>query len=122
MHWDVDNENLHGGYFEWATGKHDILAQMFTDVNQVDPNVALFINDFNVVNLNAMTVVSILTFKFKPKFVAQGSKIQWLWFLLQAMKMLALNLIEDGAPIYGIGIQSHIDYVGPSIHVMKVDL
>ena len=59
VHWDVDNENLHGGYFEWATGKHDILAQMFTDVNQVDPNVALFINDFNVVNLNAMTVVSI---------------------------------------------------------------
>ena len=40
--------------------------------------------------------------------------------LFQAMKMLALNLIEAGAPIYGIGIQSHIDYVGPSIHVMKV--
>ena len=40
----------------------------------------------------------------------------------QAMKMLALNLIEAGAPIYGIGIQSHIDYVGPSIHVMKVNL
>ena len=55
----MDNENLHGGYFEWATGKHDILAQMFTECNQVDPNVALFINDFNVVNLNAMTVVSI---------------------------------------------------------------
>ena len=40
--------------------------------------------------------------------------------LFQAMKMLALNLIEAGAPIYGIGIQSHIDYVGPSIHIMKV--
>ena len=40
----------------------------------------------------------------------------------QAMKMLALNLIEAGAPIYGIGIQSHIDDVGPSIHVMKVNL
>ena len=36
--------------------------------------------------------------------------------------MLALNLIEAGAPIYGIGIQSHIEHVGPSIHVMKIDL
>ena len=26
--------------------------------------------------------------------------------------MLALNLIEAGAHLYGIGIQSHIDYVG----------
>ena len=38
------------------------------------------------------------------------------------MKILALKLIEAGAPLYGIGIQSHIEHDGPSIHLMKVDL
>ena len=61
VHWDVDNENLHGGWFEEATGQHDILAQMFKDVNLVDPNVKLFINDGNVVSSSGVTVVSILT-------------------------------------------------------------
>ena len=60
MHWDVDNENLHGGWFEKATGHHDLLAQMLRDVNQVDPNVKLFIND-NIVSSSGVTVVSILT-------------------------------------------------------------
>ena len=59
VHWDVDNENLHGAWFEEATGQHDLLAQMFTDVNQVDPNVALFINDYNVVSWSGFTVVGI---------------------------------------------------------------
>ena len=65
VHWDVDNENLHGGYFEWATGKHDILAQMFTDVNQVDPNAKLFINDYNVVSWSGLTVVRTFSISVK---------------------------------------------------------
>ena len=59
MHWDVDNENLHGAWFEETTGQHDLLAQMFTDVNQVDPNVKLFINDYMVVKGSISTVVSV---------------------------------------------------------------
>ena len=58
VHWDVDNENLHGALFEEATGRHDLLAQMFTDVNQLDPNVKLFINDYRVVKGSISTVVS----------------------------------------------------------------
>ena len=58
VHWDVDNENLHGAWFEEATGQHDLLAQMFRDVNQVDPNVKLFINDHMVVKGSISTVVS----------------------------------------------------------------
>ena len=59
MHWDVDNENLHGAWFEETTGQHDLLAQMFTDVNQGDPNVKLFINDYMVVKGSISTVVSV---------------------------------------------------------------
>ena len=59
VHWDVDNENLHGAWFEEATGQHDLLAQMFTDVNQVDPNIKLFINDYMVVKGSISTVVSV---------------------------------------------------------------
>ena len=65
MHWDVDNENLHGAWFEEATGQHDLLAQMFTDVNQVDPNVALFINDYDVVSWSGVTVVGIFNVSIK---------------------------------------------------------
>ena len=45
-------------------------------------------------------------------------------FLLfeQAMKELAVQLVNAEAPIYGVGIQSHIPYAGPSIHVLKVIL
>ena len=38
------------------------------------------------------------------------------------MKQLAIQLINTEAPIYGVGIQSHIPYTGPSIHVLKVIL
>ena len=40
----------------------------------------------------------------------------------QAMKELAVQLINLEAPIYGVGIQSHIPYAGPSIHLLKVIL
>ena len=40
----------------------------------------------------------------------------------QAMKELAVQLINLEAPIYGVGIQSHIPYAGHSIHLLKVIL
>ena len=60
VHWDIDNENLHGGWFEETTGVHDLLAQMFIDVDGVDPNALLFINEYDVVRDGILTVVSIL--------------------------------------------------------------
>ena len=58
VHWDVDNENLHGGWFDEKTEDPDIMVQMFEEANQADPNVKLFINDFEVVNSNLRTIVS----------------------------------------------------------------
>ena len=49
VHCDVDNENLHGAWFEEKTGEHNLLAQMFIDANQSDPNVKLFISNFKIV-------------------------------------------------------------------------
>lgn len=63
IHWDIDNENLHGGWFEETTGIHNLQAQMFIDVNKVDPTAKLFINDYDVVRDGILTVASNLHFK-----------------------------------------------------------
>lgn len=36
------------------------MAQMFTDINQLDPNVKSYINDYNIVDSSHSTVASIL--------------------------------------------------------------
>ena len=130
MHWDVDNENLHGAWFEETTRQHDLLAQMFRDVNQVDPNVKLFINDYMVLKGSISTVVSFAILNkifinfdvFLKERVSRFSQTVSILLTEQAMKELAVQLINAEAPIYGVGIQSHIPYAGPSIHVLKVIL
>lgn len=47
-HWDVNNENLHGDWYEKATGNANITAKMFHDVHAVDPKVKLFLNDYGI--------------------------------------------------------------------------
>ncbi len=58
VHWDIDNEDLHGGWFQEKTGVHDLHSQLFIDVHAVDPDALLFINDYDVVRDNYYTVVS----------------------------------------------------------------
>ena len=58
-HWDVNNENLHGDFYERHTGNPNITMQMLRDIHNVDQNVKLFLNEFGIVeggNGNVATV------------------------------------------------------------------
>ncbi|KAI3846732.1 hypothetical protein MKW92_002163 [Papaver armeniacum] len=46
-HYDVNNEMLHGSYFQDRLGK-DIRSFMFKNANQLDPSATLFVNDYHV--------------------------------------------------------------------------
>ena len=47
-HWDVNNEVLHGDWFEQASGDANITMRMFEEVHAVDSEALLFVNDYGV--------------------------------------------------------------------------
>ena len=57
VHWDINNERLHGTWFEESTGDPHLLEKMFRDVRTHDPNATLFLNDYNIVSDSRMTQV-----------------------------------------------------------------
>jgi endo-1,4-beta-xylanase len=85
VHWDVNNEMLHGSFFKDRLGE-GIHAWMFKRAHEIDPEARLFVNDFNILsvdqNFNETEV---------GKYVDQIRR-----------------LIDEGAPIHGVGIQGHI--------------
>lgn len=88
-HYDVNNEMLHGSFYQGRLGK-DIRANMFKTANQLDPSATLFVNDYHVED------------GCDTKSCPEGY-IEHI-----------LGLQEQGAPVGGIGIQGHIDNpVGP---------
>ncbi|XP_076077291.1 anti-sigma-I factor RsgI6-like [Mytilus galloprovincialis] len=94
-HWDVNNENLHGDYFEQTTGHSDITREMFNWMHSLEPNVKLFLNDFNVVNSHLYTTA----------YKIQGRKFKY-----------------GGIPIYGMGVQSHFKTSQIDMNVLKYRL
>lgn len=56
-HWDVNNEDIHGDFFEQATGNANITMKMFHDSHNVDPHVKLFLNDYGIME-NTATMVN----------------------------------------------------------------
>lgn len=80
-HWDVNNEQLHGSFFEENTANHNILSEMFTKTRAHDPDVKLFLNDYAILSTSQYT---------------------------HAYVKSARHLKDLNAPIYGIGIQSHL--------------
>ncbi|CAL1545357.1 unnamed protein product [Lymnaea stagnalis] len=54
-HWDVDNELLHGHFFETKTGDPNYTHHMFQAVHAADPTPKLFLNDYNVVAFGEST-------------------------------------------------------------------
>ncbi|XP_064600826.1 uncharacterized protein LOC135467003 [Liolophura sinensis] len=48
-HWDVNNELLHGQYYENKFHDLDYSKKIFRLVHQYDPDVKLFLNDYDVV-------------------------------------------------------------------------
>lgn len=47
-HWDVNNENLHGDFYETHTGDANITMKMFQDIQAIDADTKLFLNDFGI--------------------------------------------------------------------------
>ncbi|KAJ4796310.1 hypothetical protein LUZ62_047556 [Rhynchospora pubera] len=46
IHWDVNNENVHFNFYETKLGP-DASTKIYQAVHEIDPNVILFMNDFN---------------------------------------------------------------------------
>jgi endo-1,4-beta-xylanase len=93
LHWDVNNEMLHGSFYKDRLGD-SIIAWMFQETNRLDPDCLLFVNDYNVV-----------AFGETDLYIAQ---IQ--------------DLLDQGAPIHGIGVQCHFsDEINPFIVYDRID-
>ncbi|XP_021800522.1 uncharacterized protein LOC110744814 [Prunus avium] len=91
MHYDVNNEMLHGSFYQDKLGK-DIRAKMFKNANQLDPSATLFVNDYHIED-------GCDTRSSPEKYIEH-----------------ILDLQQQGAPVGGIGIQGHIDSpVGPVV-------
>jgi GH35 family endo-1,4-beta-xylanase len=93
QHWDVNNEMLHGNFYGNRLGNW-INPWMFQRARALDPNVKLFVNDYNVV---------------------AGSETD-------AYKQQILNLIASNAPVNGIGAQGHFgSTVNPLLTEARLD-
>lgn len=91
MHYDVNNEMLHGSFFQDHLGK-DIRANMFKIANQLDPSATLFVNDYHI----------------EDGCDTRSSPDKYIQHIL--------DLQEQGAPVGGIGLQGHIENpIGPIV-------
>lgn len=83
--WDGNNEMLHGTFFKDRL-TDDIRVWMYQQAKQLDPATPLFTNDFNVLSTD-QNFTQVQT----GEYVAH-----------------VRDLIQRGAPIDGVGIQSHV--------------
>lgn len=92
-HWDVNNEMLHGNYFGNRLGNW-VNDWMFKYARSRDPNVELFVNDYNVVAGNET----------------------------DAYKRQINALLATNAPVTGIGVQGHFgDVIDPLTTELRLD-
>lgn len=85
VHSDVDNEMLHGSFFKDRLGE-GIHAWMYKRARELDPDVKLFVNEFNILSVDKdFTEVQ------TDEYIADIRRLR-----------------EQGAPIDGVGIQGHI--------------
>ncbi|CAH9119424.1 unnamed protein product [Cuscuta epithymum] len=83
-HYDVNNEMLHGSFYQDHLGK-DIRANMFKIAHQLDPSSILFVNDYHI----------------EDYVDARSSPQRYIEQIL--------DLQSQGALVGGVGIQGHID-------------
>ena len=57
VHWDVNNENLHGDWFEKNSTDPDITLKMFQWIHDQEPETKLFLNDYSAIPQPAITTV-----------------------------------------------------------------
>ncbi|MBN1695918.1 MAG: endo-1,4-beta-xylanase [Spirochaetales bacterium] len=93
LHWDVNNEMLHGSFFRDKLGD-SIVPWMFEETHRLDPDCLLFVNDYNVV-----------TYGETDLYIAQ-----------------IRDLLDQGAPVHGIGVQCHFeDEINPYVVYDRID-
>lgn len=85
VHWDVNNEMLHGSFYKDRLGE-SIWLEMFKRAHELAPETKLFVNDFNVLSVDQ-----------------DFDKVQTDEYVASIRRLL-----DQGAPIQGIGIQGHI--------------
>lgn len=85
VHWDVDNEILHGTFYKDRLGA-DVHAWMFQRAHELDPDAVLFTNEFNILSVDK-----------------DFTEVQTDEYVASVRRLLAA-----GAPIGGVGIQGHI--------------
>jgi GH35 family endo-1,4-beta-xylanase len=85
VHWDVDNEMLHGKFFKDGLGE-SIWPWMFKRTHELDPDAKLFVNEYNILSVD-QAFKQVQT----DEYVASIRR-----------------LIDQGAPIHGVGIQGHL--------------
>ncbi|WP_110931738.1 endo-1,4-beta-xylanase [Paenibacillus bouchesdurhonensis] len=78
VHWDVNNEMMHGSFFKDRLGA-SIWPYMYQKTKELDPDAKLFVNDYNV--------------------ISQPGDNDY--------KLHIQELLSEGAPIDGIGVQGH---------------
>jgi endo-1,4-beta-xylanase len=76
--WDLNNEMLHHHWYESRLGE-DIIDKMFQWAKQANPNVVLYVNEFDVIDG-----------KLTDKYIEQIKEFQ-----------------RRGLPVGGIGVQAH---------------
>ena len=95
VHWDVCNEMLHGNFFPGRLGTN-IYSHMFKKTKEIDPQVKCFVNDYS-------------TFEWSP-----GETTLY----INQIK----NLLNEGAPIDGIGCQGHFNQtIDPELTYNKLN-
>jgi endo-1,4-beta-xylanase len=93
VHWDVNNEMLHGNYYGNRLGNW-VNPWMFQYAHLLDSNAVLFVNDYNVVSGNET----------------------------DAYKQQIQNLLASNAPVQGIGAQGHFgSTVDPVTTEIRID-
>ncbi len=78
--YDVNNEMLHGQFFEKRLGP-EVNVRMFQLAHEVDPDALLYVNDYNILN--------------GAEVARYEEQIAW--------------LLDAGAPVGGIGCQEHYE-------------
>ncbi|GFO07795.1 endo-1,4-beta-xylanase [Plakobranchus ocellatus] len=95
-HWDVNNELVHGHFFETQTNDPNFSKYMFRTVHSEDPQPQLFLNEYNV--------------------VAKGEST--LSYLTQIQQFMKANI-----GLRGVGVQSHLTaFTEPDTTLMKFRL
>ncbi|MDZ7372271.1 MAG: endo-1,4-beta-xylanase, partial [candidate division KSB1 bacterium] len=96
--WDVINEMVHNKYLENAFGTQDIYKEWLEWAHEADPNAVLYLNEYSILSSEGLDTAT-----------------------QQAYKALLKKLVDAGAPIGGLGMQTHVgSNLTPPTRVLQI--